>query len=367
MEPAVKAVLTQNLHFDAEDVDVFGCTSTLGNLLRFLKNDDKTFRFTVEAVGRTVFFVRRENSPDELIAGPRGFGPTGHGIMIPCPLRSTLSETDSRSAIGHAFPDRYTSWPKGVESSASHQRIISYQFAGLKCLVRFEADGYLEKELGPGYEDDTTIPSGDDDDTARAMLAIDNVNTHSGGRLIPQHAIFELKTRGAHKRNDDQMSDHLPRMWQAQIPFFILAFHEYGLFKPADITIQDVRKKVAAWQDENQQLLRRLGVLLEKLVFFARDPAIGRYEVCVRERGVLEIREPGGTVSSPLASLLTWTWADRDGSDSGSSSNGASIGTGAGDADVAAHSDADDDDVPEDFTACTDACDYCGRCSYKLR
>ncbi|KAK4899866.1 hypothetical protein LTR49_027563 [Elasticomyces elasticus] len=346
MEPAVKAVLTQNLHFDTGNVDVFGCTSTLGNLLRFLKNDDKSFRFTVEALGRTVFFVRRENAPDELIAGPRGFGPTGHG---------------------HAFPDRYTRWPKGVEDSASHQRIISYKFAGLRCLVRFEADGYLEKELGRGYEDDTTISSGHDDDAARAIPVIDNVQTHNGGRLIPQHAIFELKTRGAHKRNDDQMSDHLPRMWQAQIPFFILAFHEYGLFKPADITIQDVRKKVAAWQDENQQLLRRLSVLLGKLVSIARDPAIGRYEVCVQQRGVLEIREPGGTVSSPLASPLTWIWADQDVSDSGESSNGVSVGTEAGDADVATHSDADDDNVPEDFTACTDACDYCGRCSYKLR
>lgn len=82
MEPAVKAVLTQHPHFDTENVDLFGCTSTIGSLLRFLKNHDKPFRFAVEAVGRTVFFVRRENAPDELIAGPRGFGPTGHGTLI---------------------------------------------------------------------------------------------------------------------------------------------------------------------------------------------------------------------------------------------------------------------------------------------
>ena len=86
MEPAVNAVLTQHPRFDTENIDLFGCTSTLGGLLRFLKYHDKTFRFTVEAVGRTVFFVRRENAPDELIAGPRGFGPTGHGRSIPCCL-----------------------------------------------------------------------------------------------------------------------------------------------------------------------------------------------------------------------------------------------------------------------------------------
>jgi len=86
MEPAVKAVLAQNPCFDTEKADVFGCTSTLGNLLPFLKNDDKPFRFIVEAVGRTVFFVRRENAPDQLIADSRGFGPTGHGMMLPCSL-----------------------------------------------------------------------------------------------------------------------------------------------------------------------------------------------------------------------------------------------------------------------------------------
>jgi hypothetical protein len=81
MEPAVKAVLAQVPDLKTDQFDIFGCTSTLGSLMRFLKGHDKPFRFTVEAVGRTVFFVRRENAPDELIPGPRGFGPTGHGML----------------------------------------------------------------------------------------------------------------------------------------------------------------------------------------------------------------------------------------------------------------------------------------------
>jgi hypothetical protein len=233
--------------------------------------------------------------------------------------------------------------------------------------VRFEADGYLEHELKsePEHEKNTTSPRGDDDDQAQATLSIDNINTRSGGRLIPQHAIFELKTRGAHKKDEDQMADHLPRMWTAQIPFFILAFHEYGLFKPENITVQDVRGDVASWQDENQKLLRQFSTLLEKLVSTARDPAIGKYEVCLQQPGVLEIRKQGGTVASPLPSPLTWIWADQDDSDSALSSKSVSVGAEASDADVAAHSDADDDEFVEDFTACSEACGYCARCSYK--
>jgi hypothetical protein len=234
----------------------------------------------------------------------------------------------------------------------------------MKLLVRFEADGYLEKELNQNHEQDTRA---DDDDAAQHTLSIDNIHTRSGGRLIPQNAIFELKTRGAHKKDEDQMTDHLPRMWTAQIPFFILAFHHYGLFKPEDIAVRDVRGDVAAWQDENQKLLRRFSALLDKLVAMARDPDIGKYEVCLQQAGVLEIRKQGGTVSSPLPSPLTWIWADQDDSDSGSSSKSVFVGAEVSDADDAAHSDAHDDDFTPNYTACSVTCDYCGRCPYKLR
>jgi hypothetical protein len=237
--------------------------------------------------------------------------------------------------------------------------------------VRFEADGYLEHELDQEHEhdldNDKTSPRRDDDNEAQTTLSIDNIRTRSGGRLIPQHAIFELKTRGAHKKDEDQMADHLPRMWTAQIPFFILAYHEWGLFKPEDITIRDVRGDVASWQDENQELLRKFSALLDKLVSMARDPEVGKYEVCLQQRGVLEIRKQGGTVSSPLPSPLTWIWADQDDSDSGSSFKDVFVGAEASDADLATHSDVDDDSFTENYTACSVACEYCGRCSYKLR
>lgn len=78
----MKATLAQNPDLKTDKFDIFGCSSTLGRLMRFLKNDDITFRFTVEALGRTVFFVCRENAPDEVMAGPRDFNPSGHGILL---------------------------------------------------------------------------------------------------------------------------------------------------------------------------------------------------------------------------------------------------------------------------------------------
>jgi hypothetical protein len=199
---------------------------------------------------------------------------------------------------------------------------------------------------------------------AAAKLVIDGITVRHEGRLIPQHAILELHTRGSHKRAEDHLPESIPRLWLAQIPFFILAFHEWGLFKPEDITVKDARRDVKDWEGNNQDLLCKLGGLLKKLVSLARDPGFGKYEVCMRQQGVLEIRKQGGEVSSILASPLTWIWTDQDGSDSGSDSS--DVLDGAAD-DKAVHSDDDDDVFPEDFTACSESCDYCGQCKYKLR
>ena len=57
----------------------------MGNLLRFVRSIDKPFRFSVEVVDSTVFFVRKENQPDELIDGVRGYGHTFPG-RFPGPI-----------------------------------------------------------------------------------------------------------------------------------------------------------------------------------------------------------------------------------------------------------------------------------------
>jgi hypothetical protein len=118
MQPAIEAISTHDPNFESNDVDLIGCKSTLGNLLRFSRNVDlsEKYRIIVEVVGSMVFFIRRENSPTQKIPGVRGYG--------------------------HTFPEAYTTWDKEVQGSESHQRIIKYNFAGLTCLVRFEGDGY---------------------------------------------------------------------------------------------------------------------------------------------------------------------------------------------------------------------------------
>jgi hypothetical protein len=110
-EPAVRALLSVKSYVDLGVIDIMACARTLGNLLRSSRSIPSVFRFDAEMIGDTVFLIRKENSPTEFIKDVKGYG--------------------------HTFLASYTKWDDGLEKSASHQRIITYDFGGLQCLVRF--------------------------------------------------------------------------------------------------------------------------------------------------------------------------------------------------------------------------------------
>lgn len=208
----------------ARRTDVFACGSTLGNLLRFIRGEDRHFRMLVELVGETVFFIRRENSPRELIPDVKGYG--------------------------HAFPEAYTTWEPVVRGSSSHQRVISYRFGGLRFLARSEGDGYIgggeDEPCGDGdsprpsvsheFEEHNTF-----DELAAALTGhrvtlaapegkIKKLEVLHAGDFVEQEHIFELKTRSVKRKEadtfEDTFGDQLPRLWVAQIPKFVLAYRE---------------------------------------------------------------------------------------------------------------------------------------------
>ena len=117
IEPAIRTVLAESSDLPNTKIDLFACRSTVGNLLRFVRAVDKPFRFDVEVAGNTVFFIRKEKSPTELIPGVHGYG--------------------------YTFPESYTTWERDVKSSENSQRLITYDFNGLRRIIRFESDGYF--------------------------------------------------------------------------------------------------------------------------------------------------------------------------------------------------------------------------------
>ncbi|KAI9712048.1 MAG: hypothetical protein M1820_001757 [Bogoriella megaspora] len=371
MEPAVRAIFIENPSFASSKIDLVACSSTIGNLLRFVRKAGKAFRFLIQVVGSTVFLIRKERSPREIIPDVRGYG--------------------------HSFPEMYTTWEGVAKDSASYQRIIQYKFAGLDILLRFESDGYLRdlagsdaasskahsllspnKDLGKSDPDALVdvlegasvgqkLPASN---TALEIISADN------RRNIPQEALFDLKTRSTRKIDDDIMIDELPRLWVAQIPNFILAFHDSGVFR--DIRTIHVRDQVSEWEADNQAVLGHLAALIQKLATFVRERPEDTIEVRSDGIDTLEIREfvadeddfRPTALPPDLQALWIGEQSDTDRPGNLDEFNLDEFDNDHGGVDVTEqgleseeYSDSEESD--KDYTACSaSTCGYCGHCSY---
>jgi hypothetical protein len=273
--------------YDLQDIDIVGCGSTIGNLMRFARSESKTFfRFDAEVIGDTVLFIRKENSPAELITDLQGYG--------------------------HTFPEAYTTWDLDVRNSCSHQRIIGYDFGGLKFLVRTETDAYIR-------ESDATAPPS----TLKSMpqtslndalksITFSGTQTSSSqkldikvqGKSIPQSQIFDIKTRGIY--NTFNMNEILPRLWLNQTPGFLLAYHRSGLFDKPEV--KDVRQDIIKWEKDNSSILALFHAVVKRMVDVMRESGKVRYDIYWDGRGPLSITERIGegerALPADLVSLL---------------------------------------------------------------
>jgi hypothetical protein len=347
MEPAVCAVLEEEPHFDGDEVDVFACGSTLGNLLRVVREIPIKFRFLVEIVGETAFFVRHENSPTSVIDGVYGFG--------------------------HNFLEASTTWDSAVRGSESHQAIARYRFGNLTLLVRYEVDGYL-----PDHSSSLDVSSRSPDDRQKpeiqdqlAGLLIDHspnaqgeLKIVRGGSKLPAAALFDLKTRSFRKKDQDIHGEQLPRLWVRQLSNFVLGYHKNGMFD--DVRVENVRDRLDLWEVENQETLAKYSALLRKVVMLARAADGQMLEVRGTEGGSLEFRQLLDRDWKALPEILHARWSREYGSERSASETRSDLKTWPSAYGRKGYDSPESSDEEEkDYTACSaEDCGYCGRCSY---
>lgn len=343
LEPAIFASLQASPDlFKQGQVDIVACGSSLGNLLRFVRRLDKPFRTLVEIVGDTVFFTRRENSPTELIPDVRGFG--------------------------HTFPEAYTTWDADVKGSDCHERLIRYSFGGFRFLVRSGADGYIkESDSGKGKEPDAFLKTANKKyvnsileltasledasiSASGATIAAHGLSVQSGGSLVDQSRLFDLKTRSALKRNEDILEEQLPRLWARQIPNFIVAYHNKGQFD--DIEVHHISDKVKEWENDHRKDLSRLAALVHRIVDLLREGPHRKIEIRYHGQDILEVREALPDAVDALSPEVKALW----------------ITEGSMKADEVLNEEDSNtllewkEKTSDDFTACSGSCGYCGLC-----
>ncbi|KXJ91020.1 hypothetical protein Micbo1qcDRAFT_205046 [Microdochium bolleyi] len=340
LEPAVVTALSMSPELNVDHgIELVACASTVGNLLRFVRGEDKAFRMLVEEAHGSVFLTRRENSPTELIPDVYGYG--------------------------HTFPEAYTTWAKEVKGSASHHRILKYKFGGLNCLVRYETDGFVAPDKASTTKETASVAAlsaappvdlPEELHKFRISSCVAGTNKdlriQAAGHPVAEDRIFELKTRSAKKAEDDILGSELPRLWVTQISRLIVAFHKRGLFD--DIRELDTRARVADWERDNTEALATLAALLHFVREQVRGSPNGKLELCCSEPGKLEVRKQLPGAGNALSSAVRSAWGARvvARKKEPASPELTSKMHWAG-----------SDDETDDFTACSDACGYCGRCS----
>lgn len=293
LQATVHAIL-DNAAISTSSVDVVACASTLRSLFSFTLGESKAFQMGVEAIGDTVFFIRHQGTPRELIPDVRGYG--------------------------HTMPEAYTNWRADVPGSVSNQRIVGYKFAGLECLVRYEPDGYLPEKFPERKTSasSSTYSQPDVLDLDVAMLGatvsqdlfstLDDKNlvTKYAGLEIPQSATFELKTRTAKRKDEDFFPDLATRFWLTQTPNFIVAFHTHGRFE--DIRISNVEGLLASWEANNHSAIKKFAGLIQWIVNRVRLEPDGKLELWRHDAGDMEVRLPGADLHGALPGDLEDRW-----------------------------------------------------------
>ncbi|KAI9687145.1 MAG: hypothetical protein M1822_002556 [Bathelium mastoideum] len=282
MLATAKAVLTTRT---STNLDLVACASTLRNLFEFIKGAPKTFRIAVEAVGKTVSFVRREASPRSLIPNVRGYG--------------------------HTMPEAYTTLPASFAGSISNQRVIGYRLGALSCalseMIPATTSVASATASGSSAQNSSRDDDGDDrqleDILSSANLPKDvrtggddvgsDLTVKRAGISIPQRATFELKTRSFRRREEDFFIEFAARLWLTQTPNFMVA------------------DRVGGWEGENQDVLRRFGGLLQWIVERARAEEDGMMELWRHEAGDLAVRKVGGNIVGALPGEVEDEWIER--------------------------------------------------------
>ncbi|KAF7561336.1 hypothetical protein G7046_g2808 [Stylonectria norvegica] len=351
LEPAIVSIM--RMKPDPEPVDIVACGSTVGNLLRFVRGQDtdRQFRMLAEVVGETVHLIRRENSPTELIPDLTGFG--------------------------HTFPKYYTTWENDVNKSVSHQRILKYQFGGLHLMVRFQGDGYIKPT---SRKTSPKPPGGKADDCTDLLARLSELELGSseeghqiespefkvveGGEVIPQEAVFDLKTRAHYKVDDDTLGDQLPRLWVAQVEQLIVAYHKHHKFEQIDT--KNVKDDVEGWEEGNQVSLVRLVALLQLIIAQAKKSEEKKIEIVVSPGDCFEIRKQLPDAGSVLSDSVRAEWSSWLERGSGTKRQNSPYDDPEDYSDYEGPpSGSDSDDSFKDLTACDKECGYCGKCPYE--
>jgi len=240
VDPLFETLLHQHPNFDMSSIDLVTDRNSLRKFLTFASNRSAKWRIDVDLINNTMFFNQWEEFRLMMINGHQDTG------------------------YGHAFEDCVTATEPTLEDSMHHDRIVRYELGGLECLVRFEADAYLNTDGGGESREHLAIPTSDPPapKPSRPVLRPPYKLVHvvSRGHYINPDLIAEIKSCSTLKLNIDKM---LPQLWFSQTKHLCVGRHKEGLVTEK-LKMRDMREELKKWEARNQgHLINMIRVIKE--------------------------------------------------------------------------------------------------------
>lgn len=220
------------------EVDIIANRNSLRKLLDFVAaKRQEPFCMGLCMVKDTLFISRKEKMARMII----------HGY--------------ANSGYGHAFEEAFCTPGNGLNGSGSHHRVIRYPLGHLDCVVRFEVDAYFDES------NNTTQQPIEDLATAISQMTVNPhmVSTTNSAMKVIQRGTFidpsklaEIKARKA-----ERINDAMPQLWFGRTPYLLVGKHVQGRFHSTTCT--QVERQFGAWEENNQNNLRKLVALLAEL------------------------------------------------------------------------------------------------------
>lgn len=243
MEPLFRAIYQGDPSFDVGRIDIVTDRNNMRKLLSFVdpgstRHGLEAFTIHAELAGKKTVILSRVEAQTHEFIGPEKF-----------------------VGYGHEFEKAYTTYE--IPNSTGHHRIIRYSFGGLRYIVRYEADAYVDAG-------DSVAPADNDENPLADLTGnLEGLSLESGskllvkkqGRITPLESTLEIKTRVAHRLI--RIAEVAPQLWISQTPKLVRAYHRRGLFE--DAGVEDVAEKIEAWEQAQQLHLKKLAALMAKL------------------------------------------------------------------------------------------------------
>ena len=205
-------------------------------------------------------------------------------------------------AYDKAFKKTYTKISAFAVNTTSYHRIVQYDFAELKLLVRFSVDAFFQRiafpqiDMTAGPLVHTVTPSLRNRPSTRDPADIRVLNA---GSWVPHEALVNIQTRRPEHAGDRKNIDY----WISQVPNRLEArsrIRSRFQDQPVcfnEIGVEQMELRIAYWEKENAIELQKLHIVLKNVIKVTKEagvPCILTYKsVKIASQGRLMVSKAG--------------------------------------------------------------------------